>query len=357
MDPAPIKNGSFTYSPPTGLLNSGIPRADKKALRQHLHPVRPLRAAGGEWAPPRITGRWCKAQLAHYGVRPLMGSRAEVEARLRAAHAAGRLAKQPPEVRVMEKYMRREWRAGCAAAAAGGVVGGGGAVGEGGVKREGGVGVKDEGGGGVGVGVGVAPGGVEVKREERRRGAGAAAAFSKKHVLGTWDVSCPAMQAGGGGDGDGAAAGGLTILLFQDIESSSVVGEIIFGAAMEGVLRLRTNPSARNPRVGFDWAGVVAAAAAAGEGEGELGAQAERGSGSGSGRERGREREGEIRFYSRGERAHGRFQCIDGVGRGVEFEAVKVREMPIRGKVDFSSYAAAPAGSGPDQVHGGAKGN
>lgn len=251
-----------------------------------------------------------------------MGSRAELEARLRAAHAAGLLGKQPAEVKVMEKYMRKEWRAGCE---------------EWGrrVKSE----KKDE-GDGSGVPVkcdvdaaanivkdesmmdsassgpqldGEAPR-AEVKREKKRTNT---TAFSKKHVLGTWDVSCPDIQA------NWARTESLTILLFQDIESNSVVGEIIFGI-MEGVLKLKTNPSIRNPRVGFDWAGVT------GDGETQVA-----------------EKEGEIRFYNRGERAHGRFQCIEGVGRGVEFEAVKVRELPIRGKVDFLRYAA-PAGSGPE---------
>ncbi|RPB16692.1 hypothetical protein P167DRAFT_570457 [Morchella conica CCBAS932] len=315
----PIKNGSFSYSPTDGFLNNGVPRADKKTLRQYLHPVRPYRQQQ-TWAPPKVTGKWCKAQLAHYGVKPLMGSRAELEARLRAAHAAGLLAKQPAEVKVMEKYMRKEWRAGCEEWARR-------------VKSE----KKDEGdGSGVPVKfeVGAA---ADVKNESSMDGAGGlqldgevpmvdvkkerkqtnTTAFSKKHVLGTWDVSCPDIQA------NWARTESLTILLFQDIESNSVVGEIIFGA-MEGVLKLRTNPSTRNPRVGFDWAGVA----------GDGGAQAA-------------EKEGEIRFYNRGERAHGRFQCIEGVGRGVEFEAVKVRELPIRGKVDFLRYAA-PAGSIPE---------
>lgn len=305
----PIKSGSFTFSFPGGLLNTGVPRADKKTLSHYLHPVRPMRKQQlKDWAPPKLTGKWCKAQLSHYGIKPLAGSKAELEQRLREAEENGLLKKQPAEIRLLEKYMKKEWKA---------------------KKDEADEKLRlrlkqdaeeDDGEGGGFVKMDIDFGEASVKKEKRdekqgvrkRRAPGTkvtTTAFSKKNILGTWDVSCPEIQTGW------ARTGNLTMVLFQDTESNSVVGELIFGA-MEGVLRLKSNPSTKSPAVAFRWVGAVG-----GEEETQLG-----------------ERDGEMRFYSRGEKARGSFGSIKGIGRDVEFDAVKVGSTPIRGRVDFGNY-------------------
>lgn len=311
----PIKSGSFTYSLPGGFLNCGVPRADKKALANYLNPVRPTRNSQN-WTPPKLTGKWCKAQLAHYGIKPLAGSKSELETRLRVAEHDGLLKKQPAEMKLLEKYMKKEWKAKKDES-------------DKRVKRE----IEDDGGDdydGVYVKADF-DGNVNVKTEkieldddagegtskikivsQKRKPAGTkvtTTAFSKKHILGTWDVTCPEIQTGW------ASTDRLTMVLFQDIESSSVVGELIFGV-MEGVFKLKSNPSTKNPVVEFYWAGTVGE-----EDEIQL-----------------REREGEMRFYNRGEKARGSFECIKGIGQNVEFEAVKIGDMPIRGRVDFGRY-------------------
>lgn len=322
----PIKSGSFTFSLPAGLLNTGMPRADKKTLVHYLHPVRPTRKHQlKDWAPPKLTGKWCKAQLSHYGIKPLAGSKVELEQRLREAEKSGLLKKQPAEMKMLEKYMKKEWKAKMDEAEAklkmrlkqdaeeddgeDGVYvktdidfGADGKVG--GVKEEKFVDLAGEG---------------NPKGTRRHRALGTkvtTTAFSKKNILGTWDVSCPDVQTGW------KHTENLTMVLFQDIESNSVVGELIFGV-MEGVLRLESNPSTKNPVVAFYWAGMV--------GE-EDGIQL-------------RERNGEMRFYDRGEKAKGSFGCIKGIGLDVEFDAVKVGNTPIKGRVDFKRYGEEACGA------------
>ncbi|PUU74772.1 hypothetical protein B9Z19DRAFT_1132614 [Tuber borchii] len=91
-----------------GLLNSNVPQADKKTLNYYLNFVRSLRKQ--TWVPPRLTGNWCKAQLAHYGIKPLSGSKQELKRWLRVAYNEGLLKKQPFETKLLKKYMRAEWR-------------------------------------------------------------------------------------------------------------------------------------------------------------------------------------------------------------------------------------------------------
>lgn len=313
----PIKSGSFTFSFPSGLLNTGVPRADKKMLSHYLHPVQPARKHQFKyWTPPRLTGKWCKAQLSHYGIKPLAGSKTELEQRLREAEENGLLKKQPAEMRLLEKYMKKEWKAKKDEADAKLRLR---------LKQDA---EEDDGEEGGFFKMDINFGEVDVKKEKgdgkqgigKRRVPGTkitTTAFSKKNILGTWDVSCPEIQTGW------ASTGGLTMVLFQDIESNSVVGELIFGA-MEGVLRLKSNPSTKSPAVTFRWAGAVR-----GEEETQLG-----------------ERDGEMRFYSRGEKARGSFGRIKGIGRDVEFDAVKVGNTPIKGRVDFSSYMDGTCGAG-----------
>ncbi|PUU78826.1 hypothetical protein B9Z19DRAFT_1064690 [Tuber borchii] len=64
-----------------------------------------------QWIPPKLAGKWCKAQLAHYGIKPLSGSKPELERRLWVAYNEGLLKKQPFETKLLEKYMKAEWRA------------------------------------------------------------------------------------------------------------------------------------------------------------------------------------------------------------------------------------------------------
>ena len=101
----------------------------------------------------------------------------------------------------------------------------------------------------------------------------------------------------------------------QDSDSNTVVGEVDFGV-MDGVLRLKSYPSAKNHTVGFYWAGR------AGE-DGDVQLD---------------ERDGEITFFDRGLRAKGRFDFIEGVGRGVRFEARKIAQGPVVGRVDWEVY-------------------
>lgn len=300
----PIKSGSFTFSFPSGLLNTGIPRADKKALEHYLHPVRPTRKHQlKDWAPPKLTGKWCKAQLSHYGIKPLAGNKTELEQRLREAEKNGFLKKQPAEMKLLEKYMKKEWNA---------------------KKDEADTKLRlrlqqdaeeDDGEDGSYVKMDIDFGTDGVKEEKfvdrrKRRAPGTTTAFSKKNILGTWEVSCPDIQNGWARTGD------LTMVIFQDTESNSVVGELIFGA-MEGVLRLKSNPSTKSPVVNFYWTGTV-------QGEDD--------------EIQPREREGEMKFYGRGEKAKGTFGSIKGIGRNVEFDAVKVGSAPVRGRVDFDKY-------------------
>lgn len=244
-----------------------------------------------------------------------------MEQRLREAAQNGLLKKQPAEMKLLEKYMRKEWKA---------------------KKDDADKKLKlrlkqdaeeDDDGEDNDAGY-IKPDfdiGVDIKREKminllevdeggseelrkvrRRRTPGAkvrTTAFSKKNILGTWDVSCPDIQTGR------ARTERLTMALFQDIETNSVVGELAFGV-MEGVLRLKTNPSTKNPSVAFNWAGMV------GE-EGNV--QSEEGN-------------GEMKFYDRGEKARGSFERIKGIGQYVEFNAAKIRDMPVRGRVDFHKY-------------------
>lgn len=300
----PIKSGSFTFSFPSGLLNTGIPRADKKTLEHYLRPVPPTRKHQlKDWAPPKLTGKWCKAQLSHYGIKPLAGNRTELEQRLREAEKNGLLKKQPAEMKLLEKYMKKEWNA---------------------KKDEADAKLRlrlqqdaeeDDGEDGSYVKMNVDFGTDGVKEEKfvdrrKRRAPGTTTAFSKKNILGTWEVSCPDIQ------NSWARTGGLTMVIFQDTESNSVVGELIFGA-MKGVLRLKSNPSTKSPVVNFYWTGAV-------EGEDD--------------EIQLREREGEMKFYGHGEKAKGSFGSIKGIGRNVEFDAVKVESMPVRGRVDFDNY-------------------
>lgn len=313
----PIKSGSFTFSFPGGLLNTGVPRADKKMISRYLHPVPPTRKYQlKDWVPPKLTGKWCKAQLSHYGIKPLAGTKAELEQRLREAEENGLLKKQPAEMKLLEKYMKKEWTA---------------------KKDEADAKLRmrlqedaeeDDGEDGSYMRRDIDFGTDNVKEEKFVDQAGfygdgekvirkcrapgtkvTTTAFSKKNILGTWDVSCPDIQR------SWARASDLTMVLFQDIETNSVVGELIFGA-MEGVLRLKSNPSTKSPVVAFYWAGAVG-----GEDETQL-----------------EQRDGEMRFYNRGEKARGSFGSIGGIGRDVEFEAVKVGSTPIRGRVDFDRY-------------------
>lgn len=325
----PIKSGSFTFSFPDGFLNTGVPRADKKALLHYLNPTPPTRKHQlKEWAPPKLTGKWCKAQLAHYGIKPLAGSKTELEKRLREAEQSGLLKKQPAEMKLLEKYMKKEWKAkkdeaekklklrlkqdaeeddgqdddGAVYIKADIDFGGK-------VKKEQAINLIDFGEGN--------PKGVKVTRKRRAPGAKVTTtAFSKKNILGTWDVSCPDIQTGW------TRTEQLTMVIFQDTDSSSVVGKLVFGV-MEGVFRLKTNPSTKNPLVAFYWAGTVGEED--GTQSGEMG--------------------GEMRFYNRGENAKGSFECIKGIGRNVEFDAVKVSNMPVTGKVDFDKYKEETCGA------------
>ena len=353
----PIKSGSFTYTQPGGLLNSNVPRADKKTLNHYLNPVRPPRKQ--TWVPPKLTGKWCKAQLAHYGIKPLSGSKQELEKRLRVAYNEGLLKKQPLEMKLLEKYMRAEWRAkrdengGEKVEKCGEKLGGKGGGGKGGggggggkakcfkldvasddeevflfqrvFKEEGGVKEEEEEEGAfissatttasasITPPTSIAPlaplptsGLSNVKSPLHKSGA---TAFTKKHVFGTWDVTCPAIT-------QDWETEELTFTLMQDTDSNTVVGEVDFGV-MDGVLRLRSYPSAKNHTVGFYWAGR------AGE-DGDIQLDG---------------RDGEITFFDRGLRAKGRFDFIEGVGRGVRFEARKIAQGPVVGRVDWEVYS------------------
>ncbi|RPB03097.1 hypothetical protein L873DRAFT_1841412 [Choiromyces venosus 120613-1] len=373
----PIKSGSFTYTHPGGLLNSSVPRADKKTLNHYLNPVRPPRKQ--TWVPPKLTGKWCKAQLAHYGIKPLSGSKQELEARLRVAWVEGLLKKQPLEMKLLEKYMRAEWRGkreGGATAAGGGEKKRGGGRGRGGggggggkgkcfkldvasddeevvvfpqrvFKEEdgdGGGGIKEEeGGDGIFAGITAAsktspsssspssssppsssssapvPPPATAPQQKTPLQKSGSSAFTKKHIFGTWDATCPAIT-------QTWETEELTFTLMQDTDPShpnTIVGEVDFGV-MDGVLRLKSYPSAKNHTVGFYWAGRSGE-----DGEVQLSA-----------------REGEITFFDRGLKAKGIFEYLEGVGRGVRFEARKIAQGPVAGMVDWGVYGVEEGGGG-----------
>lgn len=348
----PIKSGSFTYSHPGGLLNSGVPRADRKTLNAHLNPVRPPRKQ--TWMPPKLTGKWCKAQLAHYGIKPLSGSKQELEARLREAFNDGLLKKQPLEMKLLEKYMRAEWRAkkesgdhhqssggygkhGCASYnpnqsqsqyqyATGKVI-------EDDIdEKDHTIIIKSEPGGRLATCSTTATSSTPstatssssssscAKGPKRRPGS---PAFTKKHVFGTWDVTCPDIQRRWENFEE------LTLTLFQDLDSLSVVGELDLGV-LDGFLKLKSYPSAKHPTTSFTWVGTTTGAAATDrdeEEEEEEEKEVQRG-------------QGEIVFFDRGLKAKGWFDAIGDVGRNVRFEATKIAETPAAGRADFDMYNA-----------------
>ncbi|KAL7266468.1 hypothetical protein RUND412_010986 [Rhizina undulata] len=311
----PIKSGSFSFSLPGGLRYAGERRATKKMLEQALNGA----SFKGDETTPKLTGRWLKAQLAHYGIKPLCGSKNEMEERLREAFVAGKLKSQPKEIRVMEKGMKDLWLSK--------------------VEKR-----KEE------------PISSKQKKVSRKRklententettADTAAAAIGNKHpakpvrtpapahgkpavfkseqdtlslwteenILGIWNVSCPKLQQVWSGHNLNM----LNMTLFRDDKHpNSIIGLLNFGL-MEGVMRLVTSPSPTVSKVSFQWRGAVGEA-----GEIQSG-----------------ENLGEIDFASGESKVKGSFARINGVGRYIQFEAIRKGMGMTAGRIDWDQFS------------------
>lgn len=138
--------------------------------------------------------------------------------------------------------------------------------------------------------------------------------FTSKNILGTWDISCPAIEREYGMDD-------LSMTLFKDHDTEQIVGELQLGV-VEGILRLKGKPSAAKPCVEIYWAGRET---------GESVIILERGS----------NRKGKLEFSERGAKAKLFFNELDCVGSNVTCMASKVDHDPVEGSVDFSEYSEA----------------
>jgi hypothetical protein len=93
-----ITAGKFTYSS-LGLLYELEPRCTQTAITKRL--------STGE----QVNVRWLKAQLAHYGLKPLTGTKDELEARLKKAVTEGKVKAPPKDMKEMEKGLKAAFEA------------------------------------------------------------------------------------------------------------------------------------------------------------------------------------------------------------------------------------------------------
>jgi len=98
MASASITAGKFTYSS-SGLLYELEPRCTQAAILKRL------------LTPDQVNVKWLKAQLAHYMLKPLTGTKDELEARLKGGITAGKVKQQPKDMRDMEKGLKAAWEA------------------------------------------------------------------------------------------------------------------------------------------------------------------------------------------------------------------------------------------------------
>jgi len=108
-----ITAGKFSYSS-LGLLYDLEPRCTQAVILQRL------RNSG------QVNVRWLKGQLAHYGLKPLTGTKDELEARLVRAINEGKVKQQPKEMREMERGLKAAFDARLPSSGGGGGGGGGG---------------------------------------------------------------------------------------------------------------------------------------------------------------------------------------------------------------------------------------
>lgn len=137
------------------------------------------------------------------------------------------------------------------------------------------------------------------------------AKWNSTHILGTWKVTCPAIQEGWSDTGE------LSMTLVRD-SSDQIVGKLQLGI-IEGVLRLKGKPTAAKPSVEIYWAGRET-------GEGDI-VTDEDGN-----------RKGKIEFSGKGAKAKLVFGEISLIGNNVKATAVKVSQKPVRGGVDFDQF-------------------
>jgi len=97
MTGTPTQAGAFTYSGSTGLLYNGERRCTQAQLQERLS------------KPATLNVKFLKAQLAHYAITPLSGTKLELEAKVRNAVAEGRMRLQPKGMKEMEKGLKESW--------------------------------------------------------------------------------------------------------------------------------------------------------------------------------------------------------------------------------------------------------
>ncbi|KAA8903094.1 hypothetical protein FN846DRAFT_954509 [Sphaerosporella brunnea] len=93
-----ITAGKFTFSS-LGLLYELEPRCTQAAITKRFS------------TPDQVNVRWLKAQLSHYGLKPITGTKDELEARLKRALAEGKLKGQPKELKDLEKGLKAAFEA------------------------------------------------------------------------------------------------------------------------------------------------------------------------------------------------------------------------------------------------------
>lgn len=91
-------SGKFSFSS-VGLLYESEPRSTQAAILRRL------------LSPDQVTVKWLKSQLAHYAIKPLSGTKEELEARLKEAVKEGKVKLQPKEMREMEKGLKTAFEA------------------------------------------------------------------------------------------------------------------------------------------------------------------------------------------------------------------------------------------------------
>ncbi|KAF8535208.1 hypothetical protein BDD12DRAFT_856402 [Trichophaea hybrida] len=86
----------FTYTT-SGLLYDLEPRCTQSTILKRF------------LSPDKLTVRWLRAQLAHYALKPLSGTKSDLEARLKKAVTDGKVRMQPAEMRELEKRLKAEF--------------------------------------------------------------------------------------------------------------------------------------------------------------------------------------------------------------------------------------------------------
>lgn len=296
-----IKAGLFTYSG-AGFLYAGETRCSSATITRRLS------------NSSQLSVKWLKAQLAHYAIKPLAGTKDELETRLRQALREGKIRAQPIQLKDLERGLRvvHEARPGRRTA---------GKAKRATNRKSAAMPLRPTKVGGNPpmakkmVPAAATPEQTDASAMSSKSPRRPAESFADK-VLGTYMLACPTIQSGWPAY---CSDGNMYVQVFRDVRDpvGGIVAEFDLGL-VQGLAKLDWIPACKRSRVPFTWSGEVGHERLVQFGENR----------------------GEIEFAREGIRIKGSLVGVEPAGE-VRWEGRKTSPDPRTREVNWNAYTPA----------------